>query len=250
MRTLLILGLVLSTMGFSDEVQKKKKTVDGIRVLPVKRTPEPEAAIITTALPKNGAALKGNPVWVQIRVQGYPLGAASQFDRADEIAVSDQGQTVHVMVDNMPYFAISEQALDPFNEQGWYYETSYKFEVPKKLSAGEHVLRVFLARSFGEALKGDKTYFVSTFNIGSSDEKSKFNLSKPYLTYNEPSGQQELTETMPVLLDFLVSNCELTSDGYKVRLIVDGTAIRTLSSWQPYYIYGLKRGIIRSDWSS
>ena len=53
----------------------------------------------------------------------------------------------------MPYFPVNEPALDPFNEQGWYDETSYKFEIPTKLSAGEHVLRVFLARSFGESLK-------------------------------------------------------------------------------------------------
>ena len=57
----------------------------------------------------------------------------------------------------------------------------------------------------------------------------------------------DLTESQPVLLDFFISNCELTSDGYKVRLIVDGDAIRTLTSWQPYYIYGLKKGPIRFD---
>jgi hypothetical protein len=242
MRVFLILGLVLSTMVFSDEVQKKKKASDGIRVLPVKRTPEAEAASVVVALPKNGTILSGNPVWVQLRIQGFPIGAASQFDRADEIAVSDLGQTIHVVVDDMPYFPVNEPALDPFNEQGWYYETSYKFELPKKLSPGEHVLRVFLARSFGEALKGESTFFASTFFLGSSKKSTKFDLSKPYITYNEPSGLMELNESTPVLLDFVVTNCELTSDGYKVLLIVDGSSVRTLTSWQPYYIYGLKKG--------
>lgn len=242
MRVLLILGLVLSTGVFSDEVQKKKKTADGIRVLPVKRTPEAEASSVTVALPKSGSTVKGNPVWVQLRIMGFPIGVASQFDRADEISVSDLGQTIHVVVDNMPYIPINEPALDPFNEQGWYYETSYKFELPKKLAPGEHVIRAFLARSFGEALKGERTLFVSTFFVGQSDDKAKFDLSRPYITYNEPSDLLDLTESMPVLLDFLVSNCELTSDGYKVRLIVDGTSVRTLTSWQPYYIYGLKKG--------
>ncbi len=245
MRVWLVLGVILSTMGtmaFSDEVQKKKKGADGIRVLPVKRTPEAEASTVVIALPKDGATVKGNPVWVQVRIQGFPIGAASQFDRADEIAVSDMGQTIHVVVDNMPYFPVNEPALDPFNEQGWYYETSYKFELPNKLSSGEHVLRIFLARSFGEALKGERTYAASTFFMGSAKDSSKYDLSKPYLTYNEPSGLLDLRESMPVLLDFFISNCELTSDGYKVRLIVDGDAIRTLTSWQPYYIYGLKKG--------
>jgi hypothetical protein len=197
---------------------------------------------VVLALPKDGSNVKGNPVWVQVRIQGFPIGAASQFDRADEIAVSDMGQTIHVLVDNMPYFPVNEPALDPFNEQGWYYETSYKFELPSKLSTGEHVLRVFLARSFGEALKGEHTFTASTFFMGSSKDSSKYDLSKPYLTYNEPSGLLDLRESMPVLLDFFISNCELTSDGYKVRLIVDGDAVRTLTSWQPYYIYGLKKG--------
>ena len=237
-----LLSLMLSTTLFCDEVQKKKRTADGIRVLPVKRTPEAEASTIVIAIPRDGAIVKGNPTWVQVRIQGYPIGAASQFDRADEIAVSDLGQTIHVVVDDLPYFPVNEPALDPFNEQGWYYETFYKFEVPHQLSPGEHVLRVFLARSFGEALKGEYTYQANTFFVGSSKDSSKFDLMKPYLTYNEPSGLLELKESMPVLLDFLVSNCELTSDGYKVRLIVDGGAVRTLTSWQPYYLYGLKKG--------
>src|SRR5579863_3738261 len=159
MRALLILGLVLSTGIFSDEVQQKKKIADGIRVLPVKRTPEAEASSVIVALPKNGSTVKGNPVWVQLRIMGFPIGAASQFDRADEISVSDLGQTIHVVIDNMPYIPINEPALDPFNEQGWYYETSYKFELPKKLAPGEHVIRAFLARSFGEGLKGERTFF-------------------------------------------------------------------------------------------
>lgn len=242
MRGYLFFALALSAVAFGTEVQKKKSAADGIRVLPVKRTPEAEASTVVVSLPKNGAVMKGNPVFVQLRILGYPLGAASQFDRADEIAVSDRGQSVHVVVDNMPYFPVSEQALDPFNEQGWYAETSYKFEIPKRLSSGEHVLRVFLARSFGESLKGENTFAASTFFLGTEKQSTAFDLSKPYITYNEPSGNMDLTESMPVLLDFFVSNCELTSDGYKVRLIVDGTAIRTLTSWQPYYIYGLKRG--------
>jgi hypothetical protein len=242
MKGYLVFALALCTVAFGVEVQKKKTAADGIRVLPVKRTPEAEASTVVVSLPKNGALVKGNPVFIQLRILGFPIGAASQFDRADEIAVSDLGQTIHVIVDNMPYFPVNEPALDPFNEQGWYAETSYKFEIPKRLSSGEHVLRVFLARSFGESLKGENSFYASTFFLGTEKESASFDLSKPYITYNEPSGLMDLTETMPVLLDFFVSNCELTSDGYKVRLVVDGSAVRTLTSWQPYYIYGLKRG--------
>jgi hypothetical protein len=146
-----------------------------------------------------------------------------------------------VVIDDQPYFPVYEPALDPFNEEGWYYETSYKFELPK-LRPGEHLLRVFLARSFGESLKGEWSFSAIKFNVGNNTNDSKYDLSKPYITYNEPSNQMYLEEDRPILLDFYVSNCELSADGYKVRLTIDGTTTRTLTAWQPYYIYGLKKG--------
>ncbi|HEY4255341.1 MAG TPA: hypothetical protein VGM34_03230 [Chlamydiales bacterium] len=218
-------------------------SAEQMRVQPVSRTPAADTVKVVVALPKSGAVLKGNPVWVQLRVDGFALGADSgQFDRADEIAVSGMGQTIHLVVDDMPYFAVNEPALDPFNEQGFYYDTSYKFEIPKKLSKGLHVLRAFPARSYGESLKGEKTFFATTFYVGTNEDAKTIDLSKPYITYNEPSSQMELSTEQPILLDFYLSNCELTSDGYRVRLSLDGNVHRILSVWVPYYIYGLSRG--------
>jgi hypothetical protein len=233
-------ALSVTALTFA-EGQKPQKAVEQIRILPVKRTPEAESSTVVIALPKNGSMIRGNPVWVQARVQGYALGAASQFDRADEVATSDQGQALHVVVDDQPYFSVYTPALDPFNEEGWYYETSYKFELPK-LSSGQHLLRVFLARSFGEGLKGEWTFSAITFRVGSNADTVEYDLSKPYLTYNEPSNEMHLEEGTPILLDFYVSNCELSSDGFKVRLTIDGTKTRVLTAWQPYYIYGLTKG--------
>ncbi|NDB85948.1 MAG: hypothetical protein EB127_25100 [Alphaproteobacteria bacterium] len=34
----------------------------------------------------------------------------------------------------------------------------------------------------------------------------------------------------------------MSVDGYKVKLTIDGKIQRTLTSWKPYYIYGLKKG--------
>jgi len=237
---IIALSLSLALCAFAAE-EKKEKSVEQIRVLPVKRTPEPESSIILISIPKNNAVIKDNPVWVQTRVEGYPVGSGSQFDRANEVAVSKRGQTIHVIVDDRPYFPVFEPALDPFNEEGWYYQTSYRFELPK-LSPGAHLVRVLLGRSFGECLKGEYAYSAVTFNVGKSSEAPAYDLTQPYITYNEPSNQMYLEENTPVLLDFYISNCELSSDGYKVRLTVDGTTSRTLTAWQPYYIYGLKKG--------
>lgn len=212
-----------------------------IRTMPVARTPESNTIVLRIALPRDGQVL-GTPVWVQFRLDGYALGAASQFDRADDVAVSNMGQTVHVVVDNTPYFPVNEPAIDPFDEGGFYYDMSYKFQLPHSLKEGMHTVRMFPARSFGESLKGENTFAAINFYVGNQSDNPGMDLSKPFITYNEPSEQMYLVEGKPVLLDFYVSNAELSPDGYKVRLTVDGKVVRTISSWQPYYIYGLKKG--------
>lgn len=215
---------------------------DYIRLMGVKPTPEPETVSLFLAFPRDGSMAKKNPVWVQVRLEGYALGTDSYFDRKDEVANSDKGQTLHVIIDDKPYFAVNEPAVDPFKEQGNYYVLSYKFELPFTLGPGMHTMRIFPARSYGEALKGEKTFVASTFYIEDQTNPSHINLSKPYLTYNEPSDQKNLVESKPLLLDFYLSNCELSADGYKVRLTIDDSIVRTITVWQPYYIYGLKQG--------
>jgi len=214
-----------------------------IQVMPVAKTPESNTVVLALAVPKEGKVLSGNPVWIQFRLDGYALGAgSSQFARAKEIPESKLGQTVHVVIDDMPYFAVKGIEVQPFNEEGFYYDTSFKFEVPFRLKPGMHTIRMFPARSFGESLKGDKVYVASYFYVENMSHPIDVNFNAPYITYNEPSDEMPLNVEQPVLLDFYVSNCELTPDGYKVRLTVDGKVQRTLTSWQPYYIYGLKKG--------
>lgn len=215
---------------------------DSIQVIPVNRAPESSTVVLALAIPQHGNLYSSNPIWVQFRIDGYALGMNTPGLRADELAQSEMGQTLHVVVDNEPYLAVKDNAIDPFNEEGYYYDTSYKFELPYRLSEGMHTIRMFPARSFGEGLKGENTYQAISFYVGSQKANANINLSKPYLTYNEPSDQIYLTRKKPILLDFYISNCELSSDGYKVKMVIDGKIKRTLSSWQPYYIVGLDSG--------
>lgn len=214
---------------------------EDLRVQPVARTPEADTIAVVIAYPSPDQVLKSGKVWIQARVDGFALAADSPFDRASEIATTEMGQTLHVVVDNEPYFAVNEEALDPFIDQGFYYDTTYKFEVPGRLGQGAHTLRIFPARSYGESLKGNRTFVAFPFYVGKREGNIP-DLSKPYLTYNEPSDRMELTTDQPVLLDFYISNCELTSDGYRVRLSVDGKVTRMLTVWVPYYLYGLSKG--------
>jgi hypothetical protein len=234
-------ALLGSLFGFSQPVAEVSREQGEIRVMEVARTPESNT--VNILIPKQNEVVSGSPIWIQFRIAGFALGSdSSQFQRADQIAVSNMGQTVHVVVDNEPYFAVNEPAINPFNETGWYYNQSYKFEMPFPLKEGVHTIRMFPARSFGEGLKGENAFAVLRFYVGDVDSGKRVDFSKPFLTYNEPSNQMPLSQDQPVLLDFLIANCELTPDGYKVRLTIDGNVNRTLTSWQPYYIYGLSKG--------
>lgn len=238
------LALIFASLAtFPLVAQRGNAAPDQIRIVAVNDTPEPETVVAVIQLPHAGDVVEKNPVWVQVRVDGFSLGSDSPFDRKGEIANSSMGQTIHVVIDNEPYFAINGPSIQPFNEEGFYYNQSYKFEVPYKLKDGVHTIRIFPARSYGESLKGERTYYASYFFVGKETNKAGADvLSRPYLTYNEPSDQMQLSENRPVLLDFYITNCELSADGYKVRLTIDGKIQRTFVSWHPYYVYGLKKG--------
>ena len=238
---ILFASCALLAMSSSPKTNIPDVSESSVRIMPVARTPESGTVNLRIAYPTEDKVYQ-NPVWIQFRIDGYSLGSASQFERASEIKVSNMGQTVHVIIDNEPYFAINEPAIDPYDESGFYYDMSYKFEVPHRLDKGVHTIRMFPARSFGESLKGDHTFAVTQFYVGEEQGNLNVDLTDPYLTFNEPNDKMTFNENQPILLDFLVSNAELSSDGYKVKVTVDDKISRVITSWQPFYLYGLKEG--------
>lgn len=233
--------ILIFVLGFAVQANCQT-TKEPIQVIPVTRTPEPEAGGLFISYPEDGQLIRTNPVWVQVRLQGYALGTDSNFPRAKEVANKKQGQSLHVIIDNEPFFTYSGLSIDPFDQEGDYYDQSYKFRVPDDLEEGEHILRIFPARSYGEGLKGPRYFKEAVFYVGKKTPSYPENLEDPYLTYNEPSGMLRIKEGEPVLLDFYVHNCDLSEDGYKVRLTIDKGNKRFLTEWRPYYIYGLKKG--------
>ncbi len=213
-----------------------------VQIIPVNPTPEPENVKIYIVFPQKGQIQESEDVWVQLKLRGYSLGIMSETQRGKEIANSPLGQSIHVVIDNNQYFARTGSSLDPYDEDGNYYEAIYKFKLPMKLSQGKHFLRVFPARSYGESLKEEGCFAADYFFVQNNRVTQDMNLLDPYITYNEPSGYLTLKENEPVLLDFLVSNCELSNDGYKVKITIDKDITRLISTWLPYYIYGLKKG--------
>lgn len=210
-----------------------------VRVVPVDSTPEPDQVITRIAFPANGEVKESNPVTVQIRLEGYPLGVHSDFPRAKELRDRREGQSLWILVDDNHTIEINEAVDDTGDSDEIDFDQTIETVIPYKLAPGPHVLRVLPLRSYDECLKGDKVFAASVFYVGTKEGRS-IDLKQPYLTYNEPMG--EFKKDQPILLDFSISNIQLSKDGYKVRLIIDGTDKRLLTTWSPYYIYGLTPG--------
>ncbi len=238
------IALMLATAALSGaEVEGER--AGSVRVVTVDPTPEPNEVGTHIVFPKEGEVKDSNPLTLQFRLNGYPLGFYSEFPRTREIRNSKEGQALHILIDDRPYLEVNEAIDDVGDSEDITYDQTITSRVPFNLSPGVHVLRVYPVRSFGESLKGDGCFAASYFYMGK--EKGSVDLSKPFLTYNQPVGSFELGK--PVLLDFYISNCQLSKDGYKVRLTIDGSDKRLLTQWVPYYIYGLKHGthIIQLD---
>lgn len=212
----------------------------GVRVIPMRPTPEPDEVEVRFAFPLEGELKTENPVITQLRLEGYPLGFDSDFPRAREIRNNDEGQSLHIIVDGKHHFDINEAIDDVAENEEIDFDQIIQAKIPYSLSDGIHILRAFPVRSFGESLKNPKCFAAIYFYFRKAEQTPSVDLDKPYLTYNCPEG--EFQSDQPILLDFYLSNTQLSKDGYKVRLTIDGSDKRILTEWAPYYIYGLKKG--------
>jgi len=232
------LSLSISTTLLGATVEGEQK--GGVRVIPMKSTPEPDEVEVRIAFPDEGEVKTANPVKVQLRLEAFPLGFASDFPRARQIRDNEQGQAIHIILDGKHHFDINEAIDDVTENQEIDFDQTLEAIIPYNLTNGIHVLRVFPVRSFGECLKGPSCFAADYFYFGKAENKPSIDLSKPYLTYNSPEGEYEINQ--PILLDFYLTNTQLSQDGYKVRLTIDGSDKRILTEWVPYFIYGLKKG--------
>jgi hypothetical protein len=232
---------------FSAEMKEHDANPKSVRVVPVDPTPEPNEVKLRIQFPKPDELKSSQPIKGQVKLEGFPLGVDSDFPRKKEIFNAREGQSVHVFIDNQPYFSVNEALINALEDFEQYYDQTVMMEIPFTLQPGMHVMRVFPVRSFNESLKGDNCYDMHVFYYRIIKDNPQMIVDGPYLTYNEPQGEftYDKKNPKPILLDFYITNCVLSKDGYKVRLTIDDSNQRTLTSWQPYYIYGLKRGTHR-----
>lgn len=237
---LAIACLLVTVFANAAEVGPNQKTQSSIRVVPVTATPESSNVDTFIALPKKGQYAR-EPVNVQIRLYGFPLGTMSDFDRKKEIYNDPNGQSMRVLIDDFPYLSIYTSFIDSLSPNTVYFDQTLTKTVPFYLEEGAHILRTFPVRSFGEGIKGSGAFAATVFYTGQGGGEG-YDLTAPFLTYNMPQGQMPYEPGKPVLLDFYVSNAKLSKDGYKVQLTIDGHVERIITSWNPFYIYGLAQG--------
>ncbi len=237
-----LLVLLLCSVGFAAEFTPQKINPSGVRIVPVRPTPEPDNVQTTIVFPKEEQVLAGNPVNVQVRLRGFPIGTLSDFDRAKEIYNDPNGQSLLIFIDDYHPFEIYKSFVDSLDQNNLFFDLTLNKDIPYELKEGIHVIRAFPDRSYGESLKRPGCYDASVFYIGKKENAKEVNLKAPYLTYNEPLETLRYNEKQPILLDFYLSNTQLSRDGYKVRVIINDTITRILTLWAPYYIYGIPKG--------
>ncbi len=140
---------------------------------------------------------------------------------------SDKGQHIHFILDNQPYKALYESKNDVVLANGT-----------------EHYLMAFLSRSYHESLKSKDAAIVYHFKIDKSGKLKKLKDPKtPMIFYSRPKGDYLGADTVNVLLDYYVWNCNLAADGYKVKSVImrpmSDPAVDTLSKWEPKFINNL-----------
>jgi len=202
-----------------------------IAIEPATGSPAYPDAKLTIVSPREGQVFKNatDSVMVIMQVSGIQLGIPTDADSTRGIAYSKQGQHVHIIVDDKPYMADYKNG-QPFNVG--------------LLAPGMHTIRAFPSYSWHESIKAPHAFATRTFYVGTAPKGAATanSLNGPLLTYSRPKGTYLGGDAAKVLLDFYVSNATLDSNGYKVRLSIDGAAQPDIVKWQPYFISGLAQG--------
>ena len=153
-------------------------------------------------------------------VENYNLGEQTEKNFDFQLANSDKGQHIHLIINNDPYYA------------------KYSNNFSQSLATDDNVILAFLSRSYHESVKNENAYIITQ-----TGESNSIDLSKELLFYSRPKGTYQGESTKKVLLDFYLVNTQISPNGNKVRATIEGTEF-LIDEWAPYYIEGLPKGEI------
>lgn len=204
---------------------------DGIRLVRGARS-EPRLADAKARIlePAAGATVEGPAVRVRLAAEDFEPGAMTPGAESRGIAVSGQGQHLHLILDEQPYHAI--------------YDLSEPV-VLEDVAPGTHVLSAFPSRAWHEAVKADGALAQVRFHVGSPTTDASEagpDVDGPVLLYSRPKGTYAGADADSVMVDFYLANAALSPEGYTVRLSVGDELSARLTAWVPHYLVGLPAG--------
>ena len=197
------------------------------------RSPAFEGAMARFTTPADSVVVDSASVDVTVAVENYELGVQTDTDRAQQLANSANGQHVHIIVDNEPYFAN--------------YEADTPFSIGT-LSPGAHSAVVFPSRSYHESVKSADAYDVVNFYVGEEAGTFPLDPSQPTIIYSRPKGTYAGAGAERIMLDFYLHNVELSEGGYTAQYEIreqgaqDVLASISLTEWTPAFVTGLTPG--------
>ncbi|MCB0794068.1 MAG: hypothetical protein KDB88_04970 [Flavobacteriales bacterium] len=156
-------------------------------------------------------------------VDGFELGSSTPDAAVRGCANSEDGQHIHVILNNKPYLAKYEPT----------------FSAP--VDPGRNVLLAFLSRSYHESLKQGSSFVVKEFDVPSDSASSTSILDGQHMFYSRPKGDYTNSSGDKVLLDFFLVGTSLAADANRVRATIDGHSF-ILTEWRAYFIEGLEVG--------
>ncbi len=155
----------------------------------------------------------------------YKLGEQTTDAPQKMCANSKEGQHIHLIVDDGPYDAL------------------YIPEFEKEVADGDHYLMAFLSRSYHESIKTPSAHTAVKATIKNKAIVKSAPVTEPMVFYSRPKGKYVgNAETSKVMLDFYLTNVNLSPDGYKLKVLVNNDTEFTLDKWQPYFLEGLPMG--------
>ncbi|MGM0636281.1 MAG: hypothetical protein ACQESK_09465 [Bacteroidota bacterium] len=207
----------------SEKVEKKKKEISLKKLEGSPKFPEASLEMVN---PENNQLEAGETEFA-FKVENYNLKDQTEDAGDNGLANSHHGQHVHFILNNGPYSAHYEDAFT------------------KDLEVGEHIVLAFLSRSYHESVKGKDASTLSKITVGepNDDQKIDFDFDAPHLFYSRPKGEYVgRDQTKKVLLDFYLFNTELSKEGNRVEVTINGDKKFTVDDWAPYYMTGLPMG--------
>ncbi len=158
-----------------------------------------------------------------VRGDKYKLGKQSTDAPAKMCANSAKGQHIHLIMNDSPYAAK--------------YVNQFEHDVPD----GDHHMLAFLSRSYHESIKSNGASVALKVNVENKSIVKTEQIKEPMLFYSRPKGNYVGNDTKNLMLDFFLTNVNLSADGYKVKADINGTET-IITDWQPYYLNGLPMG--------